>query len=623
MRGIFAALMLAGLMSPVAMAVSAADYRTRTPEEEVVYFVLPDRFHNGDESNDQGGLTGDRLVTGFDPTHKGFYHGGDLRGLIGRMDYIQGLGATAIWLGPIYQNKPVQGGPGEETAGYHGYWITDFTRVDPHFGDDADMRAFVSEAHLRGMKVYLDIITNHTADVIQFRECQGKPCPYRSRADYPYSRRGGVGGPPINAGFAGDAVRTSANFALLTDPGYAYTPFVPPAEARVKVPAWLNDVRLYHNRGNSDFWGESSLQGDFVGLDDLMTENPRVVQGFIDIYGGWIDRYGIDGFRIDTARHVNPEFWQTFVPAMMNRARAKGIPNFHIFGEVAAEGVDVAQLARHTRVDKLPTVLDFGFAGAVKELLARDAGTAVMARLYQDDGLYEGGARMALRLPTFTGNHDFGRLAWIIKDAKPAIGNEELLQRVMLSNAMLFLLRGVPVVYYGDEQGFVGLGIDQAARQDMFPSQVASYNEQKLLGSNSTTAVPNFNPQHPLYAQIAGLAKLRSEHAALRRGDQIVRAQSQKPGLFAVSRILGNREILVAFNTSLESLVANVEVHPGSTKFVSLRGPCSTQASAPGSVQVKLLPLGHVVCAADFAPSPPPVQKPKPKPKPQPQFDVE
>ncbi len=615
---------LAALTLCLTASLHAADYRARLPEEEVVYFVLPDRFHNGDDTNDRGGLSGDRLVTGFDPTHKGFYHGGDLRGLIGRMDYIQGLGATAIWLGPIYQNKPVQGGPGEETAGYHGYWITDFTRVDAHFGDDADMRAFVSEAHTRGMKVYLDIITNHTADVIQFRECQGKPCAYRSKADYPYSRRGGVNGEPINAGFAGDGVRTSANFARLTDPSYAYTPFVPDAEKNVKVPAWLNDIRLYHNRGNSDFWGESSLHGDFVGLDDLLTENPRVVQGFIDIYGAWIDKYGIDGFRIDTARHVNPEFWQAFVPAMMNRARAKGIPNFHIFGEVAAEGVDVAQLARHTRVDKLPTVLDFGFANAVKELLARDAGTSVMGRMYQDDGLYEGGARMALRLPTFTGNHDFGRLAWIIKDAKPGIGDAELLQRVMLGNAMLFLLRGVPVVYYGDEQGFVGLGIDQAARQSMFPSQVASYNEQKLLGSHSTTAVPNFNTQHPLYAQIAGLAKLRGEQPALRRGEQVVRAQSQKPGLFAVSRILGNREILVAFNTSLESLVANVEVEPGSTRFTTLRGPCSPQASAPGSFQVKLLPLSYVVCSSEFAAAtPPPVHKPKPKPKPKPEFDVE
>jgi glycosidase len=584
-------------LSTLAGTCFGADYRSRPPEDEIVYFVLPDRFENGNRANDQGGLTGGPLKTGFDPTHKGFYHGGDLAGLTARLDYIQGLGATAIWLGPIYKNKPVQGGPGDETAGYHGYWITDFTRVDPHFGEDADMRTFVDAAHARGMKVYLDIITNHTADVIQFRECQSGPCPYRSKADYPYSRRGGVRGQFINPGFAGDAVRSSANFATLTSPDYAYTPFVSPAEANVKVPAWLNDLRLYHNRGNSDFWGESSLHGDFVGLDDLMTENPRVVQGFIDIFGAWIDKYRVDGFRIDTARHVNPEFWQAFAPAMLNRARAAGIPHFHIFGEVAADGVDVAQLARHTRVDKLPAVLDFGFAGAVKEVLARDAGTSVLARLYQDDALYEGGAQTALRLPTFTGNHDIGRLAWLIRDAKPAIGDEELAQRVMLANAMLYLLRGVPVVYYGDEQGFIGHGVDQASRQDMFASQVASYNDQGLLGSTRTTAVENFNIQHPMYAQLAGLARLRAELPALRRGRQIVRAHGKTPGLFAVSRIGGDgREILVAFNTSTQAVVSQVEIENGSQEFSTVRGPCPARASAPGSASLKLLPLSYVVC---------------------------
>src|SRR5688572_29454310 len=134
-----------------------ADYRERLPEDEIVYFVLPDRFENGDAANDRGGLQGDRLTTGFDPTHKGFYHGGDLKGLTRRLDYIQGLGATAIWLGPVYKNKPVQGGPGEETAGYHGYWITDFTTVDPHFGTEKEFGAFVDAAHERGIKVYLDI----------------------------------------------------------------------------------------------------------------------------------------------------------------------------------------------------------------------------------------------------------------------------------------------------------------------------------------------------------------------------------------------------------------------------------------------------------------------------------
>src|SRR6185503_2542665 len=452
---------LAGLAFFTSLANAASDYRDRLPEDEIVYFVLPDRFENGDPANDRGGLQGDRLTTGFDPAHKGFYHGGDLKGLTARLDYIQGLGATAIWLGPIYKNKPVQGGPGEESAGYHGYWITDFTAVDPHFGTAGDLHAFVDAAHKRGMKVYLDIITNHTADVIQYRECVNAACPYRSRADYPYTRRGGPSGPSINEGFAGDDLRTAQNFAQLTDMTFAYTPFVPSAEANVKVPAWLNSPLYYHNRGNSEWWGESSLFGDFVGLDDLATENPRVVQGFIDIYGDWISEYRIDGFRIDTARHVNPEFWRAFIPAMLQRARAKGIPNFHIFGEVAAESVDVAQLARHTRVDKFPSVLDFAFARAVEETVAGKSGTTVLARLFQDDGLYEGGAPAALRLPTFTGNHDFGRFAWLVQRARPEASGDEVLQRVMLANSMMFFLRGVPVIYYGDEQGFAGHGVDQ------------------------------------------------------------------------------------------------------------------------------------------------------------------
>jgi glycosidase len=597
MRQIISCLSLCALAS---VALAAPDYRDRLPEDEIVYFVLPDRFANGDASNDRGGLEGDRLTTGFDPTHKGFYHGGDLAGLTARLDYIQALGTTAIWLGPIYKNKPVQGPAGDESAAYHGYWITDFTRVDPHFGDDGDMRAFVKAAHARGMKVYLDIITNHTADVIQYRECVNAPCVYRSRAEFPYTRKGGAAGQPINPEFAGDAVRTPANFSRLTDDGYAYTPFVPPAEADVKVPAWLNAPIYYHNRGNSDFWGESSVMGDFFGLDDVMTENPRVVQGFIDIYGDWIARYGIDGFRIDTARHVNPEFWQAFVPAMLKRARARGIPNFHIFGEVAADGTDVAQLARHTRVDKLPSVLDFGFAGTVEQVLAGKAGTSALGRLYQDDGLYEGGAPAALRLPTFTGNHDSGRLAWKIRAARPAASDAEVLQRVMLSNAMLFLLRGVPVVYSGDEQGFIGHGVDQAARQDMFASRVASYNDQPLLGTVATTTTDNFDTQHPLYRQVAALAALRQQYPALRRGRQITRTQSLEPGLFAASRFGSDgREIVVAFNTSAQPVSAQVETDPGSRAFTAVHGACAAP-SAPGSLKVTLAPFAYLVCAEEM-----------------------
>ena len=156
----------AALLTVSTAASAATDYRARLPQDEVIYFVLPDRFENGDTSNDRGGLTGDRLKTGFDPTSKGFYNGGDIKGLIKRLDYVQGLGATALWVAPIFANKPVQGPKGQESAGYHGYWITDFTSVDPHFGTNSDFKALVDAVHARGMKFYMDIVVNHTADVI-------------------------------------------------------------------------------------------------------------------------------------------------------------------------------------------------------------------------------------------------------------------------------------------------------------------------------------------------------------------------------------------------------------------------------------------------------------------------
>ncbi|MFL6845121.1 MAG: alpha-amylase family glycosyl hydrolase [Allosphingosinicella sp.] len=579
--------------------VSAADtYLDRPPSDEIVYFVLPDRFENGDPANDRGGLAGDRLQTGFDPAAKGFYHGGDLKGLTRRLDYIAGLGATAIWLGPIYRNKPVQGPPGQESAGYHGYWITDFTDVDPHFGTREDLRRFVDAAHARGMKVYLDIITNHTADVIRYRECPNNDCAYRSLADYPYARRGGVGGAAINEGFEGSdgVAQRPDNFERLTRPDYAYTPYVPPAEANVKKPAWLNDPIYYHNRGNSTFAGESSTMGDFSGLDDVFTENPRVVEGFIEIYGKWIDDFGIDGFRIDTAKHVNPEFWQAFVPAMLERARARGIPNFHIFGEVFDP--DPGTLARFTKVDRYPAVLDFGFAFNVVDVVAKNQGTDRLARLFAADPLYEGGAEAAKSLPTFIGNHDAGRFAFFVRQANPGASEAEVLKRVILGHALMFMSRGTPVVYYGDEQGFGGDGGDQDARQDMFASRVASYNDDPLVGSSATTAQANFNRDSTMYRAIAAMAAIRRSDPAILSGDQVVRASGDKPGLFAISRLApsGGGETLIAFNTGTSPLEANVVVENGSERWTAVRGRCTPASGAPGSYRVEVPALDYIVC---------------------------
>ena len=583
-----------------AQTPAPTNFRARTPEQEVVYFVLPDRFENGDPKNDKGGLKGDRLSTGYDPTAKGFYHGGDLKGLTQRLDYIQGLGATAIWFAPIFKNKPVQGPKGDESAGYHGYWVTDFTQVDPHFGTNAEFKAFVDAAHARGMKVYMDIIANHTADVIRYREGDAASYAYRGKADYPFSRRGGLKGAAINPGFNGDADFSPENWARLTDPTFAYTPYVPKGEETVKVPAWLNDPIHYHNRGDTNWVGESSLYGDFVGLDDLATESPRVVQGMIEIYASWIERFGIDGFRIDTARHVNPEFWQAFVPAMLETARAKGIPNFHIFGEVATSEVDPALTARWTRIAGLPSNLDMAFAAAAQRVVSGKAGTDVFARLLEDDALYEGGAPAATRLPTFLGNHDFGRFSMFVKQANPTASDEELLARVALGHAMLLTLRGVPVIYYGDEQGFVSDGNDQLARENMFPSKVAVYNDNDLIGTDATTAQSNFDPSHPLYRHIAALVDVRQSTPALQSGLTRIRHFSDKPGLLVVSRFdpKTGREVVLAYNTSAQPVTNTVAVEPASLNFAPLAGQCPVEANAPGSMTITLPPFGFAVCAA-------------------------
>ncbi|KMS59696.1 alpha-amylase [Novosphingobium barchaimii LL02] len=585
-----------------AMATPEQDLRARTPEQEVIYFVLPDRFENGDPANDRGGLKGSKLQTGFDPADKAFYHGGDLKGLTQKLDYIEGLGASAIWVGPIFKNKPVQGAKGEESAGYHGYWITDFTQVDPHLGTDADFKTLVDAAHARGMKVYMDIIINHTADVIQYKEGAAQGYPYRSKADYPFSTRGGVNSPAINPGFAGDTVATAQNWAKLTDPSFAYTPVVPKAERHVKVPAWLNDPIYYHNRGNTDWKGESAQYGDFVGLDDLATEDPRVIAGMFDIYGAWIDRFGIDGFRIDTAKHVDAAFWRSFVPAMQARAKAKGIPNFHIFGEVTTGDVyDPALLASWTRNSGLPAVLDFAFMQAAISASSGKSGTQDLARMVEDDVLYQGGKAGAMQLPTFLGNHDAGRIAMFIKQARPGIAADELLARDKLAHALLLTLRGVPTIYSGDEQGFVGEGNDQLSRQDMFPSKTATYNAEKLVGTDATTAQANFDTAHPLYTFIAGLAKLRRSTPALTSGRTELRTASEEPGLFAVSRFdpQDGREVLLAYNTSTKPVTAQVQVDAASRHFAWLAGSdCAPQSSAPGSLTVTLPPLGFAVCAA-------------------------
>lgn len=576
----------------------------RPVEDDVIYFMLPDRFANGDPSNDRGGIDGGRLDHGYDPEDKGFYHGGDLKGLTENLDYLEELGVTAIWLGPIYENKPIQGADSDPSAGYHGYWITDFTNVDPHFGTREDLKTFVDAAHERDMKVILDIITNHTADVIVYREChdasdpgfQGAAgCPYRSEGEYPMTTRGRPDGERINEGFLGLGVQTEENFAYLKNPNWAYTPYLLPGDEDAKTPAWLNNPIYYHNRGNFSVPGETFLNGDFFGLDDLMTEHPRVVEGMIEIFGDWIEDFEIDGFRIDTARHVRPEFWQQFIPAMEERAASIGKDNFYIFGEVYE--FEPSALARFTWDDQYPAVLDFGLQGAIRDVVANGEGTRRLAVLFEADTVYRGGHRGARKLPTFLGNHDMGRFSQFIREANPEADENEMIARLKLAHTILLTARGVPTLYAGSEQGFVSDGGDKDAREDMFESRVNVYNDNDLLGTDQTTAANNFDTGHPLFRFIQQLIAMRREHDALRHGAQVTRFAEEDGGLYVFSRLAQDgSEILIAINAGEDDRRKFVKVEAGSRAWTPLLGNCKDRSAAQASYEVEVSALSAVVC---------------------------
>ena len=333
-------------------------------------------------------------------------------------------------------------------------------------------------AHARGIKVYFDIITNHTADVIQYQE--GAAPQYISKDRYPYRDAGGTvfddrdyaGGstfPELSP--SGQPVCPGTH-----DPrSFPYSPCVPADEQDSKVPGWLNDVSLYHNRGNTTFVGENSQYGDFFGLDDLFTEDPVVVDGMIDIYKAWIRDFRIDGFRMDTMKHVDDAFWQRFAPEIEAYAQSRGIDDFYMFGEVA-EDFSHALISHYPVHDDVQGVLDFLFQMSARDFASKSLPTNALGNFFEDDDWYTDGDSNVYNLPTFLGNHDRGRIGMFVRDDNPGAAEPELLARDRLAHELMYFSRGNPVVYYGDEQGFTGAGGDQDARQDMFPSLSKQYD---------------------------------------------------------------------------------------------------------------------------------------------------
>ena len=552
---------------------------------DLTYFVMIDRFANGSTANDTGGIAGGPLDHGFEPTNIGYHHGGDLLGLTERLDYITGLGADALWITPPFRNRPVQGDGTLEgsSSSYHGYWQIDWDNVDPHFGTIDEMHNLIDTAHAEDLRVFLDVVVNHTGDVISSPASASGA--YVSTSVAPYLD---AQGRPFDLATAAE----SDEFPEL-NPDVSF-PYPPVADERfTKSPEWLNDLTLYHNRGNTTFSGESDLLGDFFGLDDLFTEHPRVVDGMSELHARIATQFDVDGYRIDTMKHVDLAFWRAFVPHVLATTRAAGNDDFFMFGEVNAQ--DPILTSTYTNAG-VPGSLDFLVGAALARYVGESSQGRFLADAFDEDDWYldaDGNASMQV---TFIGNHDIGRMGYLISQAQPNSEDAELVARMKLGFELLLLTRGMPVIYYGDEQGFTGDGGDRLARQPMFPTMAAEYADDDNIGSVSTPSNDNFDRDHPLYRHIAELAAFRNEHPTLRSGAQRVHEVAATG--FGFSRIDRDEQVeyvVLANSSAVDPVTLTVPVLAPESSYEVLRGEAQAVVVRDGFLTVEVPPLTTVV----------------------------
>ena len=515
-----------------------------------IYFVMFDRYKNGDRANDNGGLVGGVENTGYLPTSIAYSHGGDLKGLADGCDKNDGsgdgiprikrMGFGAVWISPPFVQNFVQSG----SSAYHGYFATDFTKIDPRWGTMQDWVKVTDCAHRLGIKVVLDIIVNHTGDIIQYRNFKN---------------------------FDG-TVNTSA--------------YIPEGEENIKAPAFLNDINNYHNMGPIKNWSNKLeyQKGDFGGLDDLKTDNPAVIEGWADLYAMWVNDYGVDGFRIDTAKHVDDEFfnkwWKLMVEKTQATMDARGQKLF-AFGEYY-DG-SISTLSSYIHKQGLPSVLDFAFQPAAIGF-AQGGSSNSLANVFRSDNSYLTGTKGAYDLINFLGNHDMGRAGYLLRGG---VKRSNLGNAMLLAHDVMFLTRGIPKVYYGDEVGMIGGGGDKAARQDMFSTMVTEWKEEERVWGGPIGIRNSFNIVTPLTTRITQLNKLRKDHPTLASGPQLIRLQSGNVLVNSKIDTANRIEYLVAFNSSSKPKTVTTQIATKSSTFTTLLGK-SSKVSSNGDGKVTL-----------------------------------
>ena len=580
----------------------------RNWSDEIVYQVMVDRFNDGDRSNNELNIEDNQRKnqSGSQRGLSKYRHGGDLKGITQRLDYLQHLGITSLWITPFLQSN----------GAYHGYCTQDPTQIDPGFGTHEDFQELVQQAHRRGMRVIMDVVVNHLCDNTTHYDDQRTPF----NSDYYDLCLSDLS----SKEWRGVPEKTRGQRDLVFGPTF----FKPLAN------------RNYFNRcgyrpGDATSSGPAAIFGDFSGqMFDFNTMNWDFQKIFTEFYKAWIAEADVDGFRLDAAKHVTPDFVARFSTEVRDYARKLGKKDFFVIGEVADNTEVQAQYLGKMKTHYPPNenavpaatrsvlpvieetykqnqqfpypglnaIYDFTHSGALENVFLGNRSLRALKSYFwsgnEFDASIPGGEIGSL----LTNEPDKGRgnANWNlieIHDWTRFLAFDKNEKKFRTALGYLLTTSGVPIIYYGMEQGLDGecnfdrtsvndpttrkelddicksteFSNDSRSRQDMFVggpwrlgSVVPEINALAGIGVGTSARQnsgaseqqdPYANTGHDLFQYVRKLIAIRKSCDALSHGKIYFRAANDTPeGLLAFSRIIDGHEALVVINSSQEDI---------------------------------------------------------------------
>ena len=429
-------------------------------DEAVIYFAVTDRFFDGDASNNDAYGVGD-----YNVGEKGgsSYHGGDFAGLNQKLDYLKELGVNTIWITPIVENITEDQHDNETdtaTYGYHGYWASDFTKLNKHLGTEQQFKALLDAAHSKGMKIMVDVVLNH----------------------------------------AGYGTENYFN-GILTD-------------------ADGNSISMIRDSSNT-ISGDDKYDS-LSDLPDFVTENKAVTDQLVAWQTGWMSKYNIDYYRVDTVKHVETTTWAAFKNSL-----TKVNPDFKMIGEYSGAGY--ANTAGELGTGTMDALLDFDFNDFAQNFVTGNI-SSVENSLQKRNSAINNTAVMG----SFLSSHDEDTLQYkLVSESK--ISEEEAYNLMKVAATLQITAKGQPVLYYGDEigQGGANNWPLQTNRRDFDWTEL----EKQKADSNS------------IYNHYKTMLAIRNAYTdVFARGNRSTVAVSDADGYEVISRSYGNSTLYVGMN---------------------------------------------------------------------------